>query len=107
MRRSITEAMILSLITLSALVAFEPARAQAQAPSLPGITKPELIPANQRLVIVMLDGFGVDYLEQSPMPNLKNMIAKGFYKQVEGVMPAVTNVNNASICCGVWPDEHG
>jgi phosphonoacetate hydrolase len=55
----------------------------------------------------MVDGFGVDYLEQSPMPNLKNMMAKGFYKQVKGVMPSVTNVNNASICCGTWPDEHG
>src|SRR5579864_7388439 len=22
-------------------------------------------------------------------------------------MPSVTNTNNASICCGVWPDRHG
>src|SRR5437879_13748897 len=22
-------------------------------------------------------------------------------------MPSVTNVNNASICCGVWPEVHG
>ncbi len=61
----------------------------------------------QRLVIVMLDGFGPDYLEQSPMPILKGLMAKGFSKTVHGVMPSVTNVNNASICCGGWPEEHG
>jgi phosphonoacetate hydrolase len=105
MRRSLTRPMLLSLIAFSAIPQSDPALAQAQSP--PGSARPELIPANQRLVIVMLDGFGVDYLEQSRMPNLKNMIAKGFYKQVKGVMPAVTNVNNASICCGTWPDEHG
>jgi phosphonoacetate hydrolase len=22
-------------------------------------------------------------------------------------MPSVTNTNNASICCGVWPHRHG
>jgi phosphonoacetate hydrolase len=55
----------------------------------------------------MVDGFGVDYLEQSPMPVLKGLMSKGFSKTVQGVMPSVTNVNNASICCGVWPAEHG
>jgi phosphonoacetate hydrolase len=58
-------------------------------------------------VIVMIDGFGVDYLEQSTMPVLKGLMAKGLSKTVRGVMPAVTNVNNASICCGTWPEEHG
>ena len=31
----------------------------------------------------------------------------GIYKQVKGVMPSVTNANNASICCGAWPETHG
>ena len=31
----------------------------------------------------------------------------GIYKQVQGVMPSVTNVNNTSICCGLWPETHG
>jgi phosphonoacetate hydrolase len=35
------------------------------------------------------------------------MMAKGLSKTVRAVMPTVTNVNNASICCGAWPDEHG
>ena len=61
----------------------------------------------QRAVIGMLDGFGLDYLEKSNMPNLKDMIQGGFFKQVTGGFPSVTNVNNVSICCGTWPEEHG
>ena len=61
----------------------------------------------QRIVIGMLDGFGLDYLVASDMPNLKEMIRSGFFKQVTGVFPSVTNVNNVSICCGTWPEEHG
>ena len=55
----------------------------------------------------MVDGLGTDYLEQSPMPVLKDLMAKGFTKTVAGVMPSVTNVNNASIATGTWPAEHG
>jgi phosphonoacetate hydrolase len=66
-----------------------------------------LIKEGQRVVIVMFDGFGTDYLEASEMPNLKGLMAKGFSKAVRGVMPSVTNVNNASIACGAWPEEHG
>ncbi len=78
--------------------------------SLPqGQTKaePPLIKGNQRVVVVMVDGLGPDYLEQSPMPVLKGLMAKGFTKTVAGVMPSVTNVNNASITTGTWPEEHG
>ena len=55
----------------------------------------------------MIDGFGSDYLEASEMPALKGLMARGFWKTVSGVMPSVTNVNNASIACGAWPEEHG
>ena len=55
----------------------------------------------------MIDGFGTDYLEASEMPVLKGLMARGFSKTVRGVMPSVTNVNNASIACGAWPEEHG
>src|SRR5262245_32695885 len=68
---------------------------------------PALIQRDQRVVIVMFDGLGPDYLEQSEMPVLKGLAAKGFAKTVRAVMPTVTNVNNASICCGTWPEEHG
>jgi phosphonoacetate hydrolase len=68
---------------------------------------PSPIGKGQRVVIVMIDGFGVDYLEQSAMPVLKGLMAKGLSKTVRGVMPSVTNVNNASICYGTWPEVHG
>jgi phosphonoacetate hydrolase len=55
----------------------------------------------------MFDGFGLDYLEQSDMPALRRWQRHGLYQQVTGVMPSVTNANNASICCGVFPRQHG
>ena len=55
----------------------------------------------------MFDGFGLDYLEQSDMPTLRRWQRDGLYRQVQGVMPSVTNANNASICCGCFPHEHG
>lgn len=61
----------------------------------------------QRIVISMVDGFGMDYLEASPMPALRFMRQNGFFKRVHAVFPTVTNANNASICCGAWPQEHG
>mgnify|MGYP000073680994 CR=1 FL=1 len=61
----------------------------------------------QRLVVGMLDGFGVDYFESGPMPVLKAMAREGLYRQVECVIPSVTNANNTSICCGAWPEAHG
>jgi phosphonoacetate hydrolase len=66
-----------------------------------------LIEGKQRVVIAMIDGFGPDYLEESPMPVLKNLMSKSLSKTVTGVMPSVTNVNNASIATGTWPEEHG
>jgi phosphonoacetate hydrolase len=68
---------------------------------------PPLIHGDQRVVIVMFDGLGTDYLERSEMPVLKNLMVRGFARTVRAVMPTVTNVNNASICCGAWPAEHG
>lgn len=55
----------------------------------------------------MFDGFGVDYLEQSDTPTLRRWQRDGLYKQVKAVVPTVTNANNASICCGAFPKEHG
>jgi phosphonoacetate hydrolase len=72
----------------------------------PEVERP-LIKGNQRVVIGMFDGLGPDYVEQSAMPVLKGLMSKGFTKSVTGVMPSVTNVNNASIATGAWPVEHG
>jgi len=61
----------------------------------------------QRVVVIMFDGFGPGYLAESKMPVLAQWKRDGIYKQVTGVMPSVTNANNASICCGTWPETHG
>ena len=61
----------------------------------------------QRLVVALMDGLGMDYYEKSPMPVLKGMAHQGFFRPVRAVSPTVTNVNNVSVCCGAWPDEHG
>ncbi len=55
----------------------------------------------------MFDGFGLDYLSASKMPVLDRWKRDGLFKPVKGLMPSVTNINNASICCGVWPETHG
>ena len=51
----------------------------------------------QRTVVIMFDGFGPDYLGQSRMPVLAQWKRDGLYKSVTGLMPSITNVNNASI----------
>jgi phosphonoacetate hydrolase len=61
----------------------------------------------QRVVIGMIDGFGVDYLNASPMPVMNSMIEDGLFRKVSAVFPTVTNTNNVSICCGAWPKDHG
>jgi len=61
----------------------------------------------QRVIIIMMDGFGEDYYRNSDMPTLRSMEKKGLYKVVPSLMPSVTNVNNASIITGVTPDVNG
>lgn len=61
----------------------------------------------QRVVVVMFDGFGLEYLDQSHMPVLAAWRQRGLFRRVKATMPSVTNTNNASICCGVLPDQHG
>lgn len=61
----------------------------------------------QRVVVIMFDGFGPGYLAESNMPVFADWKRNGIYKQVTGVMPSVTNANNASICCGTYPETHG
>jgi phosphonoacetate hydrolase len=55
----------------------------------------------------MYDGLGLDYLRHGAMPVLRAMGAAGLFREVQAVMPSVTNANNVSICCGAWPAEHG
>jgi phosphonoacetate hydrolase len=61
----------------------------------------------QRIIVLMVDGLGDDYILASRMPVLQSWQRKGIGKTVGDVMPSVTNPNNTSICCGTWPEEHG
>ncbi len=55
----------------------------------------------------MFDGFGLEYLDRSDMPVLASWREHGLFRRVKATMPSVTNANNASICCGVLPEQHG
>ncbi len=61
----------------------------------------------QRVVVAMLDGFGTTYFDQRVTPGLARLAETGFHRRVSAIFPSVTNVNNVSICCGAYPDEHG
>ena len=64
-------------------------------------------PESPRVVVVMCDGLGLDYMAASAMPTLERRMRDGTYTQVKAVMPTVTNANNTSICCGTFPEVHG
>lgn len=66
-----------------------------------------MILEKQRVVIGMIDGFGMDYYEHSELPALKSMARHGVFNRARAVYPTVTNTNNVSICCGAWPSDHG
>ena len=61
----------------------------------------------QRIIIIMMDGFGEKYYRNATMPFLNQMEQKGIYKIVPSLMPAVTNVNNMSIATASTPDLNG
>lgn len=61
----------------------------------------------RKVVIALFDGFGPEYFEKSDMPTLRKVAANGGFKVVKGMLPSVTNVNNASLATASFPDEHG
>jgi phosphonoacetate hydrolase len=63
--------------------------------------------SQQRIVVSMIDGFGVDYFAASQLHTLHHMAAAGLHRTVQAVVPTVANSNNVSICCGAMPREHG
>src|SRR5215510_7394762 len=73
-------------------------------PALP--QKPRPTPS-RKILVLLIDGFGPDYLEKSDMPNIKRMCREGGFKTGASVTPSVTNVNNASVVTACFPEEHG
>ena len=62
---------------------------------------------DRKVLFVCIDGFGPEYVAQSDMPNLREMMRAGTYVEGTGIIPSLTNVNNASILTGSFPGEHG
>lgn len=62
---------------------------------------------NRRIVVAMIDGFGIDYYQQSEMPIMQAMARDGLFKIGKAIFPTLTNANNISIACGTWPEDHG
>ncbi len=60
-----------------------------------------------KILIVTIDGGGVDYFEAADIPNIRKMVAKGFFVEGSSMIPSVTNVNNVSIVTGKYPSQHG
>ena len=88
--------MICSLVLLS-----------SWSPAVDGSRQAGLQPGAGKVVILMIDGFGMDYYRASDMPCLQDMEKRGLFKVTSSLMPSVTNVNNTSICTGEWPSVHG
>jgi phosphonoacetate hydrolase len=61
----------------------------------------------RKILIILVDGFGPEYLEKSDMPNLKRLGREGGHKIGASVIPSVTNVNNASLVTASFPKDHG
>lgn len=60
-----------------------------------------------KILVVLVDGFGPDYLEASDMPRLKQLCRQGGFKIGNSVIPSVTDVNNASLVTASFPSQHG
>ena len=72
-----------------------------------GLGPPTQWRQDRKVLFITVDGFGTDYVQQSDMPNLKRMIEAGTYVEGRGMIPSLTNVNNASILTASFPEDHG
>jgi len=61
----------------------------------------------RKVLIYLVDGLGLDYIAKSDMPALRRLMREGTYREGRGVMPSLTNVNNASLATGTFPEQHG
>ncbi|MCF8055953.1 MAG: alkaline phosphatase family protein [Desulfocapsa sp.] len=58
-------------------------------------------------IVLMIDGFDMEYYRKTDMPVMRKMAREGFFKAGSGIFPSLTNANNISIACACWPDSHG
>jgi arylsulfatase A-like enzyme len=63
-------------------------------------------PAAEHVVFIALDGFDARYLDDAPMPNLRQLATRGSLTTSTGVMTSITNPSWSSIATGAWPETH-
>ena len=77
----------------------------------PSAAQPEQGPperAQQRHLLIVLDGLRPDYVTPEVMPNLHALGERGVvFTDHHAVYPTVTRVNAASISTGAYPETHG
>jgi arylsulfatase A-like enzyme len=61
---------------------------------------------SDHIVLLALDGFDVEYLDDAPMPNLQRLLTRGTLTTSTGVMASITNPSWSSIATGAWPETH-
>lgn len=61
----------------------------------------------RKVLVCLIDGLGLDYIAKSDMPALRRLMRAGTYREGHGMMPSLTNVNNASLATGTFPEQHG
>ncbi len=61
----------------------------------------------KKILVCLIDGMSEEYIAKSDMPSLKRAMKAGTYKTGLGMMPSLTNVNNASLATGTYPEQHG
>ncbi len=61
----------------------------------------------ERVVVVLIDGFGLDYWDRTPLPTMRRMAVEGVFRRGLAIFPTLTNANNVSLVTGAWPAEHG
>lgn len=61
----------------------------------------------RKVLVCLIDGLGLDYIAKSDMPGFRRLMREGTYREGHGMMPSLTNVNNASLATGTFPEKHG
>ena len=61
----------------------------------------------RKTILLCIDGLDPDYVAAARTPTLDAIARAGFFTLGRAVLPSVTNVNNASILTGEFPQAHG
>lgn len=74
-------------------------------PSAPALGRRRTAP--EHVILIDWDGFGADFLERAPMPNLQALIARGSLTLTDSTYSTYSNSARASMSTGAYPEVHG